>query len=99
MVNGLLGASVSCDTLEESIFNDFQLPGGYYAFAVDSEGMPVLDSLPGRIFSLEGLPGTKNQMRASLEGVIAYQYEGALHKAIFRTEDVTGWKLAIGWRE
>ena len=95
-VNGILGTSVYCDTLEQVLFRDFALPEGYYAFAVDSAGMPVLDSLPDRIFSLD--ENTLPQVRDMREGQVHYSYEGTGHEAVFRTEKVTGWKVGIGWR-
>lgn len=98
-VSGVLGASVYCDTIEEMLVRDFPLPENFYVFALDSGGMPVFDSLPGRIFSLERLPETKNQVLASRDGDVEFLYEGALHRAVFTTDDLTGWKLAIGWKE
>lgn len=95
-VIGILGTSVYCDSLEEAIFRDFMLPEGYYAFAVDSEGMPVIDSLPQRIFSLD--ENARPQVVGMQDGQVRYHDEGALHEAVFMTEDVTGWKVAIGWR-
>jgi len=32
------------------------------------------------------------------DGVLRYRDEGTVHEAVFRTEDVTGWKVGIGWR-
>ena len=95
-VSGIVGASVSCDSLEEELFRDFVLPEGYYAFAVDSEGMPVMDSLPQRIFSLD--EGVRSQVVGLKEGEVRYRDEGALHEAVFMTEGLTGWKVAIGWK-
>ncbi|HQK56492.1 MAG TPA: transporter substrate-binding domain-containing protein [Methanolinea sp.] len=95
-VNGILGTSVYCDSLEETLFRDFALPEGYYAFAVDREGMPVMDSLPQRIFSLD--ENTRSQVMGMKEGQVRYRDEGTPHEAVFMTEDVTGWKVAIGWR-
>jgi len=95
-VNGVLGTSVYCDSLEELLFRDFTLPEGYYAFAVDALGMPVFDSLPGRIFSLDD--DTRSQVVSMRDGVLRYRDEGTVHEAVFRTEDVTGWKVGIGWR-
>lgn len=95
-VNGILGTSVYCDTLEEALFDEFTLPAGYYAFAVDSAGMPVIDSLPDRIFSLD--ENTRSQVVGMQEGMLRYRDEGTVHEAVFRSENVTGWKVAVGWR-
>jgi len=95
-VNGILGTSVYCDTLEKALFDELALPAEYYAFAVDALGMPVLDSLPDRIFSLD--ESTRSAVREMREGQVRYSFEGAGHQAVFRTEEVTGWKVGIGWR-
>lgn len=97
-VNGVLGTSIYCDTLEEDLFRNVTLPYGYYAFAVDRNGMPVLDSLADRIFSLEGIPDAKDNVINSREGDITYRYDGTLHEAVYSTDDLTGWKVGIGWR-
>ncbi len=94
-VNGILGTSVYCDTLEKALFEEFALPAGYYAFAVDALGMPVIDSLPDRIFSLD--ESTRSAVREMREGQVDYSFEGAGHQAVFRTEEMTGWKVGIGW--
>jgi len=96
VVNGILGTSVYCDTLEKALFEEFALPAGYYAFAVDALGMPVIDSLQDRIFSLD--ESTRSAVREMREGQVRYSFEGAGHQAVFRTEEVTGWKVGIGWR-
>lgn len=95
-VHGVLGASVYCDTLEKELFGKLTLPGGYYAYAVDSGGVPVLDSLPDRVFS----PGDAAllQMKSLPGGQVLFPYEGSPHQAVFATENLTGWKVAIGWR-
>lgn len=97
-VTTILGTSVYCDTLEDMLDDDIPLPGDYYFFVLDQDGMPVLDSLPGRIFSLEGAPGAKMQILAGQEGQVEYTYEGVPNRALYQTENITGWKVAIAWK-
>ncbi|MCU0631848.1 MAG: transporter substrate-binding domain-containing protein [Methanolinea sp.] len=96
VVNGILGTSVYCDTLAEILAREFPLQDGYSFFILDREGMPVLDSIPDHIVSLD--ESALMQMRRMPEGRVDYRDEGTPSQAIFRTIDFTGWKVAIGWR-
>lgn len=98
-VTQILGASVYCDSLEDALARSLPLPDGYYFFVLDSGGNTVLDSLPGRTFSLKDDPAASASLTARDEGEVSFRFEGASHRAVFTTEGTTGWKVAIGWRE
>lgn len=98
-VEGILGTSVYCETLEQILEREIPLSKGYYFFILDSRGDPVLDSLPGEIFSLEESSAARATMYSREEGLIGYVHNGSPHLAKFRTSNLTGWKMAIGWRE
>ncbi|MDH7510793.1 MAG: transporter substrate-binding domain-containing protein [Methanolinea sp.] len=98
-VTQILGTSVYCDSLEDALARSLPLPDGYYFFVLDTEGNTVLDSLPDRTFSLAGDPAAIASLLSREEGDVSYRFEGASHRAVFATEGVTGWKVAIGWRE
>jgi ABC-type amino acid transport substrate-binding protein len=98
-VTQILGTSVYCDSLGDALAPSLPLPDGYYFFILDSSGNTVLDSLPDRTFSLAGDPAALAALQARDEGEVSYRFEGASHRAVFTTEGVTGWKVAIGWRE
>lgn len=98
-VSGILGTSVYCDTLEKTLEEQVLLPEGYYFFILDARGEPVLDSLPGQIFSLGHAPGAREFLNTTREGSIIYQHDGSSHSAQFNTSELTGWKIAVGWKE
>lgn len=98
-VTQILGASVYCDSLEDTLSRALPLPDGYYFFALDSGGNTVVDSLPGRTFSLKDDQAASASLTGRDEGEVSYRFEGASHRAVFTTEGTTGWKVAIGWRE
>jgi len=98
-VSHVLGTSVSCDSLREYLKGNVPLPDGYYFFILAQDGSTVLDSLTGRTFSIAGDTGARDRILSTDEGECAYNYEGASHRAVFRTEPVTGWKVAIAWME
>ena len=98
LVKGMLGTSIYCDTLEKTLESEILLPDGYYFFVLDSQGDPVLDSLPDRIFSLDYNTDARTMMYSRSEGSVSYRYDGSPHKAIFKTSDIIGWKVAIGWQ-
>ncbi len=99
LVTGILGTSVYCDTLERTLEKEVLLPEGYYFFILDSRGEPVLDSIPGQIFSLGNSPEARDFLYSANEGSINYPYDGSSHTARFKTSHLTGWKLAVGWKE
>lgn len=98
-VSGILGTSVYCDTLEKTLEEEVLFPEGYYFFILDARGEPVLDSLPGQIFSLKNSPKASDFLDSINEGYVNYQYDGSPHKAGFKTSNLTGWKIAVGWKE
>ncbi|MCQ8894203.1 MAG: transporter substrate-binding domain-containing protein [Methanolinea sp.] len=98
-VTQVLGASVYCDSLEKALVSSLPLPDGYSFFVLDSEGNTVLDSLPDRTFSLAGDRAAIAALMARDEGEISYRFEGSPYRAAFTTDGVTGWKVAVAWRE
>lgn len=96
-VTGILGTSVYCETLGQILEREIPLPNGYYFFILDHSGDPVLDSLPGEIFSLEKSTAAYATMYRTEGGLIHYLHDGSPHQARFMTSNVTGWKVAIGW--
>lgn len=99
MVSGILGTSVYCDTLEKTLEEEVRLPEGYYFFILDARGEPVLDSLPGQIFSLGNSPAARDFLNTTRKGSVRYQHDGASHSAQFTTSDLTGWKIGVGWKD
>lgn len=97
-VTGILGTSVYCETLGEILEREIPLSGGFYFFILDHSGDPVLDSLPEEIFSLEKSSAAHATMYRTEGGLIHYLHNGSPHLARFMTSNVTGWKVAIGWR-
>jgi ABC-type amino acid transport substrate-binding protein len=98
-VTNILGASVYCDSLKEALVRSLPLPDGYFFFVLDNGGNTVIDSLSDGTFSMADDRAALAYLMDHDEGEVSYRFEGASYRAAFTTEGVTGWKVAISWRE
>lgn len=101
-VVGALGASLFLEDLSARLDELLRLPSNMLFFAVDAEGMGVLNVRPRLVFTDPremGSPSLKEaarQMLSQSEGTIHFEYEGARRDMYFQTSAVTGWRLALG---
>jgi ABC-type amino acid transport substrate-binding protein len=103
-VTGMLGASVSLDSITTEVKDALALPDTLQFFAIDPAGTVALHSENERIFQNEITPGTARDgtagaaitgMLARNAGTLSYDTGGRHWDGAFETSPLTGWHIAV----
>ncbi|MBY0579767.1 MAG: cache domain-containing protein [Burkholderiales bacterium] len=100
-VVGAVGASLFLDGLSSRIGSILSLEKGKTFFALAPDGLTALHSKAARHFldprelGGESLKKAANEMLSKDSGEVAYEYDNATKRAVFRTSPLTHWKFAI----
>lgn len=100
-VQGVLGASLYLEPLAQQLRTAAPLPSGVVFYALDPTGQIALHTQQALIFQeaahLGGpsLETAIQQILASPNGVVTYEFEGRRQRAVYQAAPLTGWKYAI----
>lgn len=101
-VVGVLGASIFLEQLNEIIKGDLKLPDNLSFFVIGPNAVAVLHWKAERIFQdptklgSSSLTKAVENMFSRKEGMVEYEFDGKLKRAIYKTSLLTGWCYTLG---
>lgn len=101
-VVSIIGSSIYCEEFTENLVKQTNLPEDTFFFILDSDGNIIInsnDEMPMENTFNEGTTSLKETSKRIFENSIGYdefEYNGKLHKIIFKKSIVTDWYYVIG---
>ena len=101
-VIGALGASIFLEQLKETLKKEMNIPDDLIFYALNEEGILVMNWKAGRVFldptllGSDSLTSATKEMMNSKEGVVVFVFEGMPRRIIYQTSPFTNWRFALG---